>query len=162
MQNHLLQILTLVAMEKPPTTVSEDIRNEKVCVFSHLQFFIFFFRTLASSTSVFRCQYNLYVWRRRKILDDFRIFRYAVEPSWQKVARSIKITFFDRNLPDERINSFGMTFWLTLRKKRDFLLKKTFFYLLCFLCNMYLITPTVLAGTLTCYLLDGGSHVWAT
>jgi glucose-6-phosphate 1-dehydrogenase len=30
MQNHLLQILTLVAMEKPPTTESEDIRNEKV------------------------------------------------------------------------------------------------------------------------------------
>ena len=30
MQNHLLQILTLVAMEKPPTTASEDIRNEKV------------------------------------------------------------------------------------------------------------------------------------
>lgn len=30
MQNHLLQILTLVAMEKPPSTASEDIRNEKV------------------------------------------------------------------------------------------------------------------------------------
>ena len=30
MQNHLLQILTLVAMEKPPTTAAEDIRNEKV------------------------------------------------------------------------------------------------------------------------------------
>ncbi|CAG5118867.1 unnamed protein product [Candidula unifasciata] len=32
MQNHLLQILTLVAMEKPPSTSSEDIRNEKVKV----------------------------------------------------------------------------------------------------------------------------------
>ncbi|CAG5129303.1 unnamed protein product, partial [Candidula unifasciata] len=32
MQNHLLQILTLVAMEKPPTTQAEDIRNEKVKV----------------------------------------------------------------------------------------------------------------------------------
>ena len=30
MQNHLLQILTLVAMEKPPSTAAEDIRNEKV------------------------------------------------------------------------------------------------------------------------------------
>ena len=30
MQNHLMQILTLVAMEKPPTTNAEDIRNEKV------------------------------------------------------------------------------------------------------------------------------------
>lgn len=30
MQNHLLQILTLVAMEKPPSTGAEDIRNEKV------------------------------------------------------------------------------------------------------------------------------------
>jgi len=30
MQNHLLQILSLVAMEKPPTTGAEDLRNEKV------------------------------------------------------------------------------------------------------------------------------------
>ena len=30
MQNHLLQILTLVAMEKPISTSPEDIRNEKV------------------------------------------------------------------------------------------------------------------------------------
>lgn len=30
MQNHLLQMLTLVAMEKPPSTGAEDIRNEKV------------------------------------------------------------------------------------------------------------------------------------
>ena len=45
MQNHLLQILTLVAMEKPPTTASEDIRNEKVHVcsftFADLHFFVF-------------------------------------------------------------------------------------------------------------------------
>jgi glucose-6-phosphate 1-dehydrogenase len=32
MQNHLLQILTIVAMEKPVTLDSEDIRNEKVKV----------------------------------------------------------------------------------------------------------------------------------
>jgi len=32
MQNHLLQILTLVAMEKPPSLSAEDIRNEKVKV----------------------------------------------------------------------------------------------------------------------------------
>ena len=32
MQNHLLQILTIVAMEKPITLDSEDIRNEKVRV----------------------------------------------------------------------------------------------------------------------------------
>ncbi|XP_045166383.2 glucose-6-phosphate 1-dehydrogenase X-like isoform X1 [Mercenaria mercenaria] len=32
MQNHLLQLLTLVAMEKPPSTAAEDIRNEKVKV----------------------------------------------------------------------------------------------------------------------------------
>ncbi|KAK2184907.1 hypothetical protein NP493_249g08013 [Ridgeia piscesae] len=32
MQNHLLQILTLVAMEKPISTSPEDIRNEKVKV----------------------------------------------------------------------------------------------------------------------------------
>lgn len=30
MQNHLLQILSLVAMEKPPTLHPDDIRNEKV------------------------------------------------------------------------------------------------------------------------------------
>ena len=30
MQNHLLQILSLVAMEKPVSTSAEDIRNEKV------------------------------------------------------------------------------------------------------------------------------------
>lgn len=33
MQNHLLQILSLVAMEKPVTTKAEDIRNEKVLCF---------------------------------------------------------------------------------------------------------------------------------
>ncbi|XP_064607109.1 glucose-6-phosphate 1-dehydrogenase-like isoform X2 [Liolophura sinensis] len=32
MQNHLLQILCLVAMEKPPSTEAEDIRSEKVKV----------------------------------------------------------------------------------------------------------------------------------
>lgn len=32
MQNHLLQMLTLVAMEKPPSTAAEEIRNEKVKV----------------------------------------------------------------------------------------------------------------------------------
>lgn len=32
MQNHLLQILCLVAMEKPVSTSPEDIRNEKVKV----------------------------------------------------------------------------------------------------------------------------------
>ncbi|OWF54590.1 glucose-6-phosphate 1-dehydrogenase X-like isoform X1 [Mizuhopecten yessoensis] len=37
MQNHLLQILTLVAMEKPPTTGAEDIRNEKVKVLKSIQ-----------------------------------------------------------------------------------------------------------------------------
>ncbi|KAL8611290.1 Glucose-6-phosphate 1-dehydrogenase [Nucella lapillus] len=37
MQNHLLQILTLVAMEKPPSTASEDIRNEKVKVLKSIQ-----------------------------------------------------------------------------------------------------------------------------
>lgn len=30
MQNHLLQILALFAMEKPVSTRAEDIRNEKV------------------------------------------------------------------------------------------------------------------------------------
>lgn len=32
MQNHLLQLLSIVAMEKPPSTNAEDIRNEKVRV----------------------------------------------------------------------------------------------------------------------------------
>ena len=32
MQNHLLQILSLVAMEKPASTDPEDIRNEKVLI----------------------------------------------------------------------------------------------------------------------------------
>ena len=32
MQNHLLQILCLTAMEKPPTTSPDDIRDEKVKV----------------------------------------------------------------------------------------------------------------------------------
>lgn len=31
MQNHLLQILSLFAMEKPPSTNPDDIRDEKVC-----------------------------------------------------------------------------------------------------------------------------------
>ena len=30
MQNHLMQILSLVAMEKPVSTKAEDIRDEKV------------------------------------------------------------------------------------------------------------------------------------
>ena len=32
MQNHLFQVLTLVAMEPPVTLSAEDIRNEKVKV----------------------------------------------------------------------------------------------------------------------------------
>lgn len=32
MQNHLLQILTIVAMEKPVTLDAQDVRNEKVKV----------------------------------------------------------------------------------------------------------------------------------
>ena len=30
MQNHLFQVLTLIAMEKPVSTSAEDIRDEKV------------------------------------------------------------------------------------------------------------------------------------
>ena len=32
MQNHLLQVLCLAAMEKPPSTSPDDIRDEKVKV----------------------------------------------------------------------------------------------------------------------------------
>ena len=38
MQNHLLQILSLFAMEKPVSTMAEDIRNEKVVFFTPFQF----------------------------------------------------------------------------------------------------------------------------
>lgn len=34
MQNHLLQILALFAMETPISLEAEDIRNEKVCIYS--------------------------------------------------------------------------------------------------------------------------------
>lgn len=37
MQNHLLQILTLVAMEKPATCQPDDIRNEKVKVLKSIK-----------------------------------------------------------------------------------------------------------------------------
>ncbi|XP_049874522.1 glucose-6-phosphate 1-dehydrogenase [Pectinophora gossypiella] len=37
MQNHLLQILSLVAMEKPVTLNPDDIRNEKVKVLRHIE-----------------------------------------------------------------------------------------------------------------------------
>uniref|UniRef100_T1J852 Glucose-6-phosphate 1-dehydrogenase n=1 Tax=Strigamia maritima TaxID=126957 RepID=T1J852_STRMM len=37
MQNHLLQILSLVAMEKPASTLSDDIRDEKVKVLKCVQ-----------------------------------------------------------------------------------------------------------------------------
>lgn len=35
MQNHLLQMLSLVAMEKPASTSSDDVRDEKVEKSSH-------------------------------------------------------------------------------------------------------------------------------
>ena len=35
MQNHLMQILTLVAMEKPASLSADDIRNEKVKVLKY-------------------------------------------------------------------------------------------------------------------------------
>ena len=38
MQNHLLQVLCLAAMEKPPSTSPDDIRDEKVKV--NLDFFL--------------------------------------------------------------------------------------------------------------------------
>lgn len=37
MQNHLLQILALFAMETPVSLDAEDIRNEKVLIVFHLQ-----------------------------------------------------------------------------------------------------------------------------
>jgi len=37
MQNHLLQILSLVAMEKPVSCQPDDIRNEKVKVLKSIQ-----------------------------------------------------------------------------------------------------------------------------
>lgn len=37
MQNHLMQILTLVAMEKPASLSAEDIRNEKVKVLKNIR-----------------------------------------------------------------------------------------------------------------------------
>ena len=36
MQNHLFQILTLTAMEKPVSNKADDIRDEKVRVFFNL------------------------------------------------------------------------------------------------------------------------------
>lgn len=32
MQNHLLQMLSLIAMEKPASTSSDDVRDEKVMI----------------------------------------------------------------------------------------------------------------------------------
>ena len=37
MQNHLMQILTIVAMEKPASRLAEDIRNEKVKVLKNIK-----------------------------------------------------------------------------------------------------------------------------
>lgn len=42
MQNHLLQILSLVAMEKPATIHPDDVRNEKVSSIE-VEYLIFFF-----------------------------------------------------------------------------------------------------------------------
>ena len=36
MQNHLLQVLCLTAMEKPASTGAEDMRDEKVCFLDKL------------------------------------------------------------------------------------------------------------------------------
>jgi len=44
MQNHLLQILALFAMEKPVTTRAEDIRDEKVLLPFTIVLTVFFFR----------------------------------------------------------------------------------------------------------------------
>ena len=41
MQNHLLQILALFAMETPVSLDAEDIRNEKVFLFISCYFVIF-------------------------------------------------------------------------------------------------------------------------
>lgn len=53
MQNHLLQILSLVAMEKPATLQPDDIRNEKVNS-----------KCLAVLTTVLR----LVLWEKKSIL----------------------------------------------------------------------------------------------
>ena len=39
MQNHMLQILCLAAMEKPCSTSADDIRNEKVILNNHMKTF---------------------------------------------------------------------------------------------------------------------------
>ncbi len=40
MQNHLLQVLCLTAMEKPVSTKSEDMRDEKVHVYEIITIFV--------------------------------------------------------------------------------------------------------------------------
>jgi glucose-6-phosphate 1-dehydrogenase len=41
MQNHLMQILSLVAMEKPASIHPDDIRNEKVNLLSSYMYSLF-------------------------------------------------------------------------------------------------------------------------
>lgn len=63
MQNHLLQILTLVAMEKPPSTASEDIRNEKVSTLPEM------FENTVHNLMMFNDVYLKSTWHR--LLIDF-------------------------------------------------------------------------------------------
>jgi glucose-6-phosphate 1-dehydrogenase len=43
MQNHLLQIVSILGMEKPATKSSEDIRNEKVIIILRSNLFKIYF-----------------------------------------------------------------------------------------------------------------------
>ena len=73
MQNHLLQVMCLAAMEKPATNSSEDIRNEKVCT-AHKSVCVYMYvqwRCIIAYTYTYTyicVQYCLYVRRKVRML----------------------------------------------------------------------------------------------
>ena len=67
MQNHLFQILSLIAMEKPVSNNADDIRDEKVSICKNFESFFLIriteFYILYSFCKFPSCR-NVFVWRK--------------------------------------------------------------------------------------------------
>ena len=71
MQNHLLQVLCLAAMEKPPSTSPDDIRDEKVKVNSIFLFKQVYREVASSNTSRLEAHVGFFRLLMKGIFDPY-------------------------------------------------------------------------------------------
>lgn len=110
MQNHLLQILSLVAMEKPASCHPDDIRNEKVKVLKSID-------ALTLSDVVLGNNVTEINFQRFSSKNSYRIFYRAI-CWWSKWWRWCKIGLFRRSNCSGRIHNANLCFGCSADKER--------------------------------------------